>query len=570
MSLPIETLKKSSLLTAFKRPVFFEVIQVKHRKETDSFNQAFTNHHEIELGADLNSIRLPAVVTIEDDDKLYLAVSANDETRTSNQTGYLDIGQFNRNHREKRIHQELRVKIGEVPKHRIKDVQGHLVVESFPVISAIEIQIFSIVTRRAEEDGFDKMPLTRFIIEDQLWKANRKGLLHAWNGETKLVKLKYADVLKHYGHKLTPGKDELDVIGLNLHEFEGIKIRLLVKEVYQSDAASQFLSPKAKLKKETCKVSGLFNSFYLPYLKSQCLVSFSSIPVYSKSATLPTPCAPLFSEIDQAPSLFADLIAIPQPAILIYSVPSGFLQAVLGHLPQVSMSSYSAHPNPSIFASNSKFHLILDYDTSVPLPGNLIQHSKLLIHSETFDLEASCQEVKRMPRFDASDSYNRILKQLCRVDFDVKSLGWHRIFRLIEAARNESNDEATLKKILREQEVEEMKGKNQEEEKLAIPDVRWDDVGGLEEAKKEIRETISLTQNYKHLLNPLLGRRSGIMFYGPPGTGKTLLAKCIANECGLKFISVKGPELLNMYVGESEKNIRDIFTRAKENAPSRL
>lgn len=72
------------------------------------------------------------------------------------------------------------------------------------------------------------------------------------------------------------------------------------------------------------------------------------------------------------------------------------------------------------------------------------------------------------------------------------------------------------------------------------------------------------------MLNPLLGRRAGILFYGPPGTGKTLLAKCIANECGLKFISVKGPELLNMYVGESEKNVRQVFSKARENAPSKL
>lgn len=107
-------------------------------------------------------------------------------------------------------------------------------------------------------------------------------------------------------------------------------------------------------------------------------------------------------------------------------------------------------------------------------------------------------------------------------------------------------------------------------EALAIPDVRWEDVGGLEDAKQQIRETITLTQTYKHLLNPLLGRRSGIMFYGPPGTGKTLLAKAIANECGLKFISVKGPELLNMYVGESEKNVRDIFEKARNNSPSKI
>lgn len=65
-------------------------------------------------------------------------------------------------------------------------------------------------------------------------------------------------------------------------------------------------------------------------------------------------------------------------------------------------------------------------------------------------------------------------------------------------------------------------------------------------------------------------RRSGLLLYGPPGSGKTLLAKAIANECSMNFISVKGPELLNMYVGESEKNIRDVFERGRSNRPCTL
>jgi peroxin-6 len=62
-------------------------------------------------------------------------------------------------------------------------------------------------------------------------------------------------------------------------------------------------------------------------------------------------------------------------------------------------------------------------------------------------------------------------------------------------------------------------------------------------------------------------QRSGILLYGPPGTGKTLIAKAVATECHLNFISVKGPELLNMYIGESEKNVRDVFQRARNAKP---
>ena len=63
--------------------------------------------------------------------------------------------------------------------------------------------------------------------------------------------------------------------------------------------------------------------------------------------------------------------------------------------------------------------------------------------------------------------------------------------------------------------------------------------------------------------------RSGLLFYGPPGTGKTLLAKAVATECGLNFFSVKGPELLNMYIGESEANVRRVFQKARDCKPLR-
>lgn len=98
-----------------------------------------------------------------------------------------------------------------------------------------------------------------------------------------------------------------------------------------------------------------------------------------------------------------------------------------------------------------------------------------------------------------------------------------------------------------------------------IPSVKWDDVGGLLEAKKEILDTIQLPLQHPELFS---GKgRSGVLLYGPPGTGKTLLAKAVATECALNFISVKGPELINMYIGESEKNVRDLFQRAREARP---
>lgn len=100
-----------------------------------------------------------------------------------------------------------------------------------------------------------------------------------------------------------------------------------------------------------------------------------------------------------------------------------------------------------------------------------------------------------------------------------------------------------------------------------IPNVSWDDVGGLSNVKDAVVETIQLPLERPELFAKGMKKRSGILFYGPPGTGKTLLAKAIATEFSLNFFSVKGPELLNMYIGESEANVRRVFQRARDARP---
>ncbi|KAJ3431113.1 nuclear valosin-containing protein-like [Anaeramoeba flamelloides] len=101
-----------------------------------------------------------------------------------------------------------------------------------------------------------------------------------------------------------------------------------------------------------------------------------------------------------------------------------------------------------------------------------------------------------------------------------------------------------------------------------IPNVKWEDVGALHKLKEELRISILLQiekpESFKkyNLDNP-----AGVLLYGPPGCGKTLLAKAIANKCGCSFISVKGPELLNKYVGESELAVRQIFSRGRSSKP---
>jgi peroxin-6 len=85
--------------------------------------------------------------------------------------------------------------------------------------------------------------------------------------------------------------------------------------------------------------------------------------------------------------------------------------------------------------------------------------------------------------------------------------------------------------------------------------------------KTEILDTIQLPLEHPELFADGLKQRSGVLLYGPPGTGKTLLAKAVATSCSLNFFSVKGPELLNMYIGESEANVRRVFQRARDAKP---
>ncbi|KAJ3015604.1 peroxisomal assembly protein [Thoreauomyces humboldtii] len=100
-----------------------------------------------------------------------------------------------------------------------------------------------------------------------------------------------------------------------------------------------------------------------------------------------------------------------------------------------------------------------------------------------------------------------------------------------------------------------------------IPNVKWDDVGGLSHVKDNIYDTIQLPLEHPELFSSGMKKRSGILLYGPPGTGKTLVAKAVATNFALNFMSVKGPELLNMYIGESEANVRKVFQRARDARP---
>merc|ERR1719158_1201766 len=103
---------------------------------------------------------------------------------------------------------------------------------------------------------------------------------------------------------------------------------------------------------------------------------------------------------------------------------------------------------------------------------------------------------------------------------------------------------------------------------VEVPNVKWDDIGGLEDTKRSLQEMILYPIEHPEKFEKFGMQPSrGVLFYGPPGCGKTLLAKAVASECSANFVSIKGPELLTMWFGESESNVRECFDKARAAAP---
>src|SRR5512136_344731 len=117
--------------------------------------------------------------------------------------------------------------------------------------------------------------------------------------------------------------------------------------------------------------------------------------------------------------------------------------------------------------------------------------------------------------------------------------------------------------------LREMEPSAMREVMVESPDVKWDDIGGLSQVKQQLVESVEWPLTYSKLFDHMNAEPpKGILLHGPPGTGKTLLAKAVATESQANFISVKGPEFLSKWVGESEKAVREVFRKARQAAPS--
>jgi transitional endoplasmic reticulum ATPase len=208
-----------------------------------------------------------------------------------------------------------------------------------------------------------------------------------------------------------------------------------------------------------------------------------------------------------------------------------------------------------------------DREIAIPIPDRIGREEILSVHSRGMplsedvdmgrvaeithgfvgaDLEALCREA-------AMICLRRIMPD---IDFALARIPFEQLAKL-EVKREDFLD------AMREVEPSAMR-----EVFVEVPDVRWADVGGLAQAKQRLIEAVEWPLQYAELFAEAgIRPPKGILLTGPPGCGKTMLAKAIANESGVNFISVKGPALLSKYVGESERGVRDMFRKAKQAAP---
>lgn len=208
-----------------------------------------------------------------------------------------------------------------------------------------------------------------------------------------------------------------------------------------------------------------------------------------------------------------------------------------------------------------------DREISIPIPGREGRLEILSIHSRGMPLSQDV-ELERIAAithgFVGAD-----LEALCR---EAAMICLRRLLPEIDFASAQIPYEALMRLEVRMHDfveaLREVEPSAIREVFVEVPDVHWDHVGGLEDVKQRLIEAVEWPLKHRELFDRVaVSPPKGILLSGPPGCGKTLLVKAVANETEVNFISVKGPELLSKYVGESERAVREIFRKAKQAAP---
>jgi len=211
-----------------------------------------------------------------------------------------------------------------------------------------------------------------------------------------------------------------------------------------------------------------------------------------------------------------------------------------------------------------------DREISIPIPDKNGRLEILGIHTRGMPLaeDVSCEKLAEITHgFVGADlealareaAMSALRKILPKIDFEMQDIPYDTLMKL----------EVTMDNFL--DAMKEVEPSAIREVFVEIPDVKWSDVGGLEDIKEEMKEAVEWPLKYSDVFKKAgTNPPKGILLYGVPGTGKTLLGKAIATESGVNFISVKGPSLVSKYVGESEKAIREVFKIAKQASPTIL
>ncbi len=209
-----------------------------------------------------------------------------------------------------------------------------------------------------------------------------------------------------------------------------------------------------------------------------------------------------------------------------------------------------------------------DREISIPIPDKNGRLEILGIHTRGMPLaeDVSLEKLAEITHgFVGADlealareaAMSALRKILPKIDFEMAEIPYETLMKLEVTMDN-------FREAMKEVEPSAIR-----EVFVEVPDVKWDDVGGLENIKEELKEAVEWPLKYSDLFKKAnTNPPKGILLYGVPGTGKTLLAKAIATESGVNFISVKGPSLISKYVGESEKAIREVFKIAKQASPT--
>ncbi len=213
-----------------------------------------------------------------------------------------------------------------------------------------------------------------------------------------------------------------------------------------------------------------------------------------------------------------------------------------------------------------------DREIEIGVPDRDGRYEILQIHTRGMPIEGGDEEHERILRWLADVTHGFVGADLAALSREAAMKALRRYLPELNLDKP-INPEFLQKMRVTEEDfkgaLREVEPSSLREVLIEVPNIHWDDVGGLEDVKEKLKESVELPiKEPERFENLGIRPPRGVLIYGPPGTGKTLLAKAVATESEANFISVKGPEIMSMWVGESEKAVREIFKKAKQAAPS--